>query len=437
MIRALIAAAVALVLALPARAEVEIVEVVSPGGIRAWLVEEPSIPFVALELRFRGGTALDAPGARGAINLMTATLEEGAGDLDARGFAEAQENLAARFSFDSWDDAVTVSARFLTENRAESLALLKLALTRPRFDQDALDRVRAQVLSGLQSDAKDPSTIAGRRFDAIAFGSHPYGSAGEGTIESVTALGRDDILAAKDRVMARDRLFVSAVGDITAAELGPLLDDLLGELPAEGAPMPPRAELTLEPGVTVADFASPQSIVLFGQRGIPRDDPDFFPAFVLNHMLGGGGFGSRLMDEVREKRGLTYGIATYLVNLDLADTWKGSVAAENAKVAEAIALIRSEWARAAHEGFTEAEVEAAKTYLTGSYPLRFDSNATIANILVGMMMQGLPIDYVNTRNDQVSAVTVADVNRVAAELMRAEELQFVVVGRPEGLDGQD
>lgn len=423
----------AFLVALPAWAEVKIQEVTSPGGIKAWLVEEHSIPFTALELGFRGGNSLDAPGKRGATYLMTALLEEGSAELDSRGFARALEGLAASFSYSSNDDSVDISARFLTENRDEAVALLHQSIHAPRFDQDAVDRVRAQVLSGLASDAKDPRDIAGNAFSAMAFGTHPYGSDGKGTIDSVTALTRDDMLAVHKAVFARDRLYVSAVGDITPEELGRLLDTLLGDLPATGAPLPPKADVTISGGVTVIDFDTPQSVAVFGQKGIDRDDKDFFAAYVVNQILGAGGFESRLMNEVREKRGLTYGVYSYLAPKDLASVYMGSVSSGNATVAEAVKVIKDEWAKMAQDGVTEKELADAKTYLTGAYPLRFDSNGDIAEILLGMQMQNLPIDYIATRNDMVNAVTLDEANRVARELLDPANLHFVVVGRPDGL----
>lgn len=422
------------VAALPARAEVDIQPVTSPGGITAWLVEEHSIPFVALEIRFRGGASLDAPGKRGAINLMTGLLEEGAGDMDARAFSRETEALATSLSFDVSDDALSVSARFLTENRDASIELLRAALLEPRFDEDAVERVRGQVISNIQSNQKDPNEIAHQTFDKIAFGDHPYGSSLNGTLETVAGLTRDDLIAAHSAVLARDRIYVGAVGDITPEELGELLDTLLGDLPAEGAPMPPRAEVDIPAGTTLVDFATPQSVAIFGQPGLAQDDPDWFTATVLNHVLGGGGFESRLMTEVREKRGLTYGVYSYLAPRDLAETYLGSVSSANDRIGEAIEVIRAEWSKAAAEGITQEELEAAKTYITGAYPLRFDGNSPIANILVGMQMLGLPTDYIATRNDKVEAVTLEDVKRVAADLLDPENLHFVVVGQPEGLE---
>ncbi|WP_093362220.1 M16 family metallopeptidase [Tropicimonas isoalkanivorans] len=435
--RAVLAAVVAVVLGLPAQAKIDIQEVTSPGGIDAWLVEEHSIPFVALELRFRGGASLDAPGKRGAINLMTGLLEEGAGEMDAQGFAVAAESLAANFRFDARNDAVSVSAKVLTENRDEAMALFRSALVAPRFDEDALERVRGQVLAGIASDAKDPQEISSDTFAHLAFGDHPYGTKLEGTADSVSALTRDDIVAAHSRVLARDRVYVSAVGDITAEELGVLLDDLLGDLPETGAPMPERIDYALPGGTTVVDFDTPQSVVTFGQRGLTRHDPDFFPAYVMTHILGGGGFSSRLMEEVREKRGLTYGIGVYLYPMDLSEMMLGYVSTANGRVAETLDLVKAEWRKLAETGVTEEELESAKTYLTGAYPLRFDGNGPIANILVGMQMDGLTPDYVTTRNDKIRAVTLDDIRRVAAELVDPEQLRFVVVGQPEGLDASN
>jgi len=281
-----------------ASAAIDIKTITSEGGINAWLVEEPSIPFVALEIRIRGGTSLDIPEKRGATNLMMALIEEGAGDMDAQAFQTRLEELAAGFSFRAFDDSVSISAEFLTENRDEALALLREALINPRFDQSAIDRVRAQVLSGIASDEKNPNRIAGAALNAAAFGDHPYGTNSDGTIETVNALTQADIFEAHQRTLTRDRIYVSAVGDITAEELGPMIDVLLGDLPESGPAFPEDIAFGLEGGVTVIDFATPQSVALFGHVGIERDDDDFFAAYVINQALGAGGFESRLMEEV-------------------------------------------------------------------------------------------------------------------------------------------
>ncbi len=434
MIRLALAFVAVLGFSSPIHAAVDIQEVTTPGGITAWLVEEDAVPFTALELRFRGGGSLDRDGKRGAINLMTATIEEGAGDLNAQEFAIARDELAASFQFNVSRDALSVSARFLTENQDEALALLKLALTQPRFDEEAIERVRGQILSNIRSDLNDPNAIAGRIASELTYGDHPYGSSLDGTLESVGALSRDDVLNAYRDVIVKDRVYVGVAGDMSADELAVILDDLLGELPTGGAALPPQTEPRVTGGVTVEQMNIPQSVAMFGHVGIRRDDPDFFPAFVANEVFGGSGLQSRLSLEVREERGLTYGIGSYLVNWDHSHMLLGQFSTANDRVAEAIDVVRAEWARIAEEGVTEDELDTAKTYLTGAYPLRFDSNASIARILVGMQIDGLPIDYIETRNGKVEAVTLEDVKRVAKRLYQPEALRFVVVGQPEGLE---
>jgi zinc protease len=430
-------AALIIAFALPAQAEIGIRTVTSPGGIKAWLVEDHNIPFTALEIRFRGGTSLDQPGKRGAVNLMAALIEEGTGDLDSQAFARARDSLAAEFRFSADEDQVSVSARFLTENRDQALDLLRRALVSPAFSDEAVERVRGQVLANIRSDAKDPGALAGRKLRAIAFGDHPYGSSGDGTLESVGALTRDDIVAAHQGAVARDRIYVAAAGDVTADELGKMLDALLGGLPATGAPMPDRAPLKLTGGITVTDFPGPQSTVIFAQPGIKQDDPDYFAATLLNEIMGGGQFSARLMTEVREKRGLTYGIGSYLVGYDLAELYMGQFSSANATVGQAIDVIRDEWRKMAETAVTEEELARAKTSMTGSYPLRFDGNGRIASILVGMQMIGLGPDYPKTRNDKVNAVTIEDVRRVAKRLYTPDALRFVVVGQPDGVIATD
>ncbi|MBR9765888.1 MAG: insulinase family protein [Rhodobacteraceae bacterium] len=434
----LLAPAFVLLSALPLRAEIAIQEVTSPGGLTAWLVEEHSIPFTALELRFEGGSALDLPGKRGATNLMTGLLEEGSGSgetaLDSQQFARAVEGLAASFNYDSYSDSLSVSARFLTENRDQAVALLRQSLVEPTFPEDAVARVKEQVLSIIRSDAKDPQDVASLGFAGRAYGDHPYATALEGTEESVGALTRDDMVEAWRNVLVKNRVSIAVVGDITPEELGPMLDELVGDLPEGGAPLPGPASLGLSGGVTILPFDTPQAQVIWGQEGLGMEDPDFFAAYLLNTIIGGSGFESRLMQEVREKRGLTYGVYSWLADRDFADVWMGAVASDNRRVAETIEVIRAEWTKVAEEGVTAEELEQAKKYLTGAYPLRFDGNGPIAGILVGMQHDDFPIDYPATRNDKVNAVTLEQINRVARERLHPEDLRFVVVGEPEGLD---
>ena len=415
------------------QADVAVKTITSPGGLSAWVLEEPAIPFTALNLMFSGGAALDPPDKRGAAFLMTGLLEEGAGDLDSQAFAAEIEALSASFSFDVSDDTLSISVRFLTENRTETLALLKTALTQPRFDPDAIERVRQQVLSILATKAQDPTDTAQRVWTEQAFGDHAYGTSYQGTESSITALTRADLLAAHQNLLVRDTLSISAVGDITAEDLGPILDDLLGDLPAGSALETAPLQLDIPTGLTVVDMPTPQSVAIGGHAGIDRNHPDFFAAFILNTILGGQGIESRLTAEVREKRGLTYGISTVLISKDQANVMLGQVASANDRINAAIEVIRDEWRKLARDGVTAEELQAAQTYLTGAYPLRFDGNSQISRILVGMQRIGLGLDYINTRNAKINAVTLSEINQVAAQLLKPEALNFVVAGQPTGL----
>jgi zinc protease len=418
-------------------AETDIQEITTKGGIKVWLVEEHSIPFIALEVSFKGGASLDAPEKAGATYMMAGLLEEGSGDLDATAFSMATEELAASFGYDAGRDSVSISAQVLTENRTQALALLKQALMDPSFNPVAFERVKKQVLSIIRSNETNPQDIAGRTLSKLGYSNHPYSQPLKGTIDTVKALTVDDIKAAHKGALAKDRMYVSVVGDITAAELGPLLDDLLGGLPAKGLKLPAKTEFAAKGGITVVDFDTPQAAAVWAHTGIDLNDPEFFAAYLLNHILGGNGFTARLSHEVREKRGLTYGVYSYLASYDYANIVGGSVASSNDRIKTAIEVIQDEWRKMADIGVTEEELVAAKKYLTGAYPLRFDGNGRIANILVGMQRQGLPIDYPKTRNNRLNAVTIEEVNAVAKWLLKPDALRFVVVGKPEGLISTD
>lgn len=421
---------VLVMLAAPLRAGVDVQVVTSPQGQPVWLVEDHTLPFIALRLRFEGGTTLDPEGRGGAAYLMTGLLEEGAGARDAFAFQSAREALGAEFGFDVGGEDLTISARMLTETRDAATDLLAEALADPRFDADAVERVRAQVLAGLAMDARNPNAIAGRVFGAALFGDHPYGRPREGTPESVAALTRADLVLAHEMLLTRARVQVSVVGDISAGELGPLVDRLLAGLP-EGAPqLPAPVPATLDGNTRVEPFPTPQSVALFALPGVAFADVDFIPAYMLNEIMGGSGVQSRLMQSVREDRGLTYGIYSYLTDRTGAPLWQGAFASGNASMGEAVALVRAEWARLAEDGVTAEELAAVKTYLTGAYPLRFDGNGAIAGILAGLQAQEMTPDYIDRRNALIEAVTLEQINRVARELIDPAALTFVVVGQP-------
>ena len=412
----------------------EIQEVKSPGGITAWLVEEHAIPLMAMSFSFRGGTASEPADKTGVTYFLAGMLDEGAGPLDSEAFRKRRDELSARISFESSADSFSGSFQTLTETRDASFDLLKLALIEPRFDPEPFERVQNQILLGLNDDQQDPEHIAFDGWRKRIFGGHPYSRNGHGTIEGIKSVTVDDLRKRRQALFSRDKLLVVAVGDIDAATLGKLLDQTFGALPATGTPVEvPQAVVTNRPSLDIIDRDIPQSIIQFGQAGILRKDPDFIAAYIMNDILGGSGFGSRLTDEIREKRGLTYSIYTQLYTLHRGAAMLGGAATRNDRAGETIELIKSELKRFATEGPTPKELEDSKTYLTGSYALRFDTNNKIAEQLLGIRELDLGIDYVEKRNSLIEAVTLADVKRVAKRLIDADALVFTIVGKPEGL----
>jgi zinc protease len=417
----------------PVRA-MDIERVVSPGGIEAWLVRDKMLPVLALEFSFRGGVALDPVGKEGRSLMAVNLLTEGAGDLDSQAFATQVEDKAISMDFDANYDSLTGSLKTLNEHRDAAIDLLRLAMTKPRMEAADIERVRAATLSGIARDNENPDYIARRTYMTTAFANHPYGRPSRGTKESVTALTGADLRAVIAQRFARDNLVVGAVGDITPEELGKVLDRAFGDLPAKSAPNDVAQATPAGAGRTiVVRRPVPQSIILLGEPGIKRDDPDWFAASLVNYVLGGGGFNSRLMEEVREKRGLTYGIYTSLATYDHAGLVMSSSSTENTRAGRALDVTREVWKRMHDEGPTAEELENAKRYLTGSFALRLDSTTAIARTLVAVQYDKLGLNYLNERDGLINRVTLEDAQRVAKRLLDPAQLLTVVVGQPEGI----
>jgi zinc protease len=416
--------------ALPALAAVNIERVISPGGIEAWLVREDTLPMIAVSFAFRGGSAQDPAGKPGVANMLSGMLDEGAGELDSGAFQARLDDHSISLSFSASRDAFSGRLRTLTENRDEAFRLLGLALTSPRFDAEPVDRIRAQIVSGIRSRERDPDSIAGKAWMEAAFSGHPYGQPDDGTLESVAAINADDLRAYRANVFARGNLRIGVVGDIDAAALGRLLDETFGKLPAEPN-LAPVSDVAPVAGARIdIDMSIPQTVIRFGGNGLRRNDPDFLAAYVANHIFGGGSFSSRLYSEVREKRGLAYSVGTYLAPFEHGAIFGGATATRADRAGESIALIESEMRRFAAEGPTDEEVAKAKSYLIGNYPLRFDSSVEIAGQLLAIQLDELGIDYVNRRNDLIRAITVEDVRRAAARLFGDGNLIVTRVGQP-------
>ena len=411
--------------------------VVSPGGIEAWLVYEPSLPLVALNFAFVGGAAEDPTEKPGVGYMMSSLLDEGAGELNANAYHQQLEDNAVELRFSVTQDYFFGSIRLLKDRQQQSFELLRTALNEPRFDADAIGRIREQILSGLRRETTDPGSIANKAWWSTAFPGHPYGRPTGGSLTSIPTITEADLRGYAKQVMTRDTLKVAAVGDIDPATLGQVLDHVFGALPATGS----RADVpntSMHDGGRriVVQLNVPQAVVRMGGAGIPRKDPDFIPAYLVNHILGGGSFTSRLYDEVREKRGLAYGVYSYLLTMRHAAMFMAQTQTQAPSTREALELIEAQIKRMVAEGPTEEEMAKAKAYLKGSYALNFDTSTKIASILLQNQLDDLGIDYVDKRNAMFDAVTIEDARR-AAKRLAPDGMLVTVVGQPKDLSSKE
>lgn len=417
----------------PAHA-IDILEVESPGGVKAWLVQDDTADLVSMNFLFRGGESLDPAGKEGLAELVASLLDEGAGDLDSQDFQRVLNDKSISLGFSAGRDSFSGSFMTLNRYRDEAVRMLRLALTAPRFDEDAVERIRGQLLISLKRRETSPHARAGRALVKAMFGDDPYGRPGGGTITGVEAVTIADMKAFVRRTLTRDNLIVGVVGRITPEDLGPMLDEIFGDLPATGQTVDlPDAPASSEGGLIVIEQDVPQSVVTMAQPGIDRLDPDYYAAYLVTHILGGGGFSSRLTEEVRVKRGLAYSTYAALQDLQRSSLLLAGVSTRNDAVGDSIDIIRSEWANIRDRGVTAEELDHAKTYLTGSYPLQFTTTGQIAGALTGIQYYGLGIDHIERRNGYLEAVTLEQANSVARDLFDPDALTIVVVGKPDGV----
>ncbi len=406
----------------------EIQRVVSPGGIEAWLVEEHSIPLIAINFAFRGGAAQDPDGKTGVAHMVSGLLDEGAGDLDSRAYQERLQDQSIKLSFSAGRDTFDGKFRTLAVNLDDAVEMLRIAVNEPRFDAEPVERIRAQIVSSVKRRSRDPETIAMRDWFKIAFPNHPYGNPRRGTEETLAAITVDELRAFHGHIFARRDLKIGVVGAIDAETLGKILDKVFGDLP-ENPQLTPVAEVLPVAGARTSEtMAIPQTVIRFGGAGLKRADDDFVAAYVMNHILGGGSFTSRLYKEIREERGLAYSVYTFLAPFDHAAVFLGGTATRADRADETLKLIDQEIRHMAESGPTEEELSKAKKYLAGSYALRFDTSSKIADELVGIQMEDLGIDYIKKRNGLIEAVTLEDVKRAAKRVLDRGGLTISIVG---------
>ena len=412
----------------------QVQEVTSPGGIKAWLVEEHALPLVTVKVAFtESGSAHDPEGKEGLSGMTAGLLLEGAGDNDSFAFNEELENHAIQLNFGNDEDSFRSSVEALSEHKAKAFELLSLALINPRFDDAAIERVRSQTLSVIKQQEQEPGYNVRRQWEKLAYGTHPYGHSSLGTKDSINVITKADMVAYTQHYLSRQNILIAVVGDITPTELGKLLDAHLGKLSAHYASDKKIEEVRLPETAkqVVTDFDIPQAMVLFGAGGLKRDHPDYYAAYVMNQILGGGGaLTSKLGVEIRQKRGLAYGVGSQLDPMNHGACWRGSFATRNEKVGDALKALRETLADFSKNGPSDKEMDDAKKHLIGSFVLGLDSNGDIANFLINMQMNHLGIDYLDKRNAIMASVTKDQVVAVAKKLLDPEHLLVVIVGKP-------
>ena len=406
---------------------------VSAHGIEVWLVEDYTVPLLALEFSFQGGASQDEVEKAGTSNLLSGLLDEGAGQYDSDAFQSRIEDLALDLSFNCGSDYFGGTLRTLIKHRDAAFDMLKLALNDARLNQDSIDRVKAQIISGLKHEEKDPNSMASKAWRQSAFPNHAYGRPTRGTYGSVDAIGRDDLLSLRSKIFARSNLKIAVVGAVNAADLSSLIDATFGGLPAKTQLVDIPFIIPAGQGTTkIIPLDVPQSVIQFGSAGPLRNSPDFMATSVINHILGGGVFSARLFKEVREKRGLAYSVYSSLNCYSSAGLFFGATATKNERAKESMDVIQEQIADLAQNGPTSEELINAKKYLMGSYALRFDTSSKIAGQLVQIQNESLGIDYIDRRNSEVDAVTPEQAKKAAFDLLGSGKLLVTVVGQPEG-----
>lgn len=400
----------------------------TPEGHTVWLVESHSIPMISVDVAFRAGSAFEPVAQEGLANYMAALLTEGAGHYNDKEFAEEVDRIGAQISADAGTLNVSVYMNTLAQNKEEAFKLFGLAITEPRFNKGPAKRIQEAMLADLQRELEDPNTQASNMFDAALFGDHPYGRKENGTEDSVKQLtfsAAEDYHAAQ---FTKANMTISVVGDITANELMPLIDKALRKLPAGTQ----RNAVTKKPAPITAQTVSkqmnvPQASVIMGHLGITRNDPDYFAAQLVNHVLGGS-MDSRLFQEVRKKRGLAYYASSGFAVLPQQGYFLVKTGTKNEDTQESIRIIKAELAKIAKGTITQEEYDDAMAYLVGSFPLRLDSNRKILSYLTTMQMEDLGTDYMATWVDTMKQVTLEDANAAAKRLIHPDNLITVIVG---------
>ena len=425
-----------------AQAGIPIQQWTQASGVKVYLVESHVIPMVDVQLDFDAGSRRDPPDKAGLASVTAGMASRGiaavggASALDENAVSEAWADLGASFGGSATGDRMAFALRSLTYPdllaRAAQLAARQLA--QPEFPADIWRRQREQIGAALKESRMRPASVAARAFNAAVFASHPYGY--EMTETTLANIEVADMKSLYTRLIASCRAKVSIVGAVTRAQADALVTELFSRLD-KGAScaalpaVPEVAALARAEELRIA-FDSAQAHVMIGQPGFKRDDPDFFALTVGNYILGGGGFVSRLYEEVRQKRGLSYSVYSYFSPALHAGAFAIGLQTRPDQAAQAVAVSREVLAQFVRDGPTQAELDAAKANLIGGFALRIDSNRKLLDNLSSIAWNNLALDYLDTWTQQVQRIAVVDIQQAFARKLQPQRMVTVVVGAPAG-----
>lgn len=408
----------------------DIQNLTTDNGIEVWLVEDHSVPIVSVSFSMPGGLSADPLDKAGLSNLLSAMMDEGAGEYDAQAFQQILSENSIALHFNAGRDYFSGSFQTLTRTLDTAIELTNLSLTQLRFDDDALTRMKQAIESEIKHNIKRPGWIAARSFNGLMFEGDAYGLPGKGTLSSLAAMTQEDLHNQSQLQFNTEGMKIAIAGDVTAQQAKLIASELTKGMPNKrNFKLPKKKAKFRNTGKTfLYEYDAPQTHIVIGHEGIPVSDEDWPAVQIINYVFGGGGFDSRLMEEIREKRGLTYGVGSYLSNLKRTATIQASLSTSNKNTAEALDILKKEWVRMATTGPTDKEIQNAKDYLTGSLLLNLTSTDSIANNLNGLQKYGFDHDYINRRNQRIMDVTADQARVVAGRLLNSDELMVIMVG---------
>lgn len=406
---------------------------VTPAGIEFWLAQDKNVPVISLSFSFRGGLLLDPKEKPGVARLVSIMLDEGAGAFDSQSFQKQLTDNAIALNFSARRDVFSGQIRTLKNKKETAFDLLHLALTEPHFDADSLTRMKNANLAQIKDSLGDPSWLVARTFNGMVFQDHPYAQPGFGNLSSINTITAQDLKDFTQRQFARNLLTVALAGDIDAKTAAADIDRIFASLPASAEePDAPLLEIKHAGKVILLPHQVPQTFITVGQKGLHHTDKLWPAAVVLNYILGGGSFDSRLMEEIRVKRGLTYGVYSSLSSMAKGAVMMASLSTSNDTAKEALDVLKAEWDKISRTPPSDAEIEHAKAFLTGSTLLRLTSTASIASLLNDLQNDGFDHNYINRYAASINSVTAQDVKTVAG-MLNPDTLTIVLVGMPKDI----